>query len=232
MLFQSQVNKNIHECEMDDYDTFQRLLLAGMAGQGGHLPDRDIRLMNIHRTLLTKWNKKINLTRITGIRDVVEKHYIDSLYGRPFFTSPYRVLDMGSGGGFPGVPIAVTTPGLIMTLVDSSLKKINFLKQVIRNLDLDNIHAIHSRIQDLSNETMHFRNYDVVISRAFSRLDQFIELGMPFLTPTGFLLAFKSGKGAQETTLLNPSRFTSEICEFCLPFSKARRCIIKITPIS
>ena len=217
---------------MNDFNTFESLLKSGLSNTGLCLSEQALGFLNKHRIELMKWNKKINLTTITDIKSVVEKHYIDSLWAHDCFDEPLKIMDMGTGAGFPGIPIKIIHPGLSMTLVDSSLKKIHFLKHVIRQLSIGNIDAIHCRVEDLCMEDDHSNQYDILMSRAFSSLSRFILLGVPFLKSNGYLLAFKSQQGLKELNEIDPSSFHTTVKQFDLPFSKAKRFIIKITPLT
>jgi 16S rRNA (guanine527-N7)-methyltransferase len=113
------------------------------------------------------------------------------------------VLDIGSGGGFPGIPLKILIPSLTVTLIDASRKKVSFLKHVIRTLQLDNIDAFHIRAEDLANSTAESdapfnRPFDVIISRALSALDKFITLALPLLAKDGVIIALKGNVDATE----------------------------------
>ena len=111
--------------------------------------------MTIHAKELMMWNKKINLTAIKQPLKIAEKHFIDSLAAASFIKNKNSIIDLGSGGGFPGIPLKIMNPLLHVVLVDSSRKKINFLKHVIRLLGLQVIDAIHSRAQDLHDKDLY-----------------------------------------------------------------------------
>jgi len=139
--------------------------------------------------LLIEWNLKFNLTRVAP-EDFEARHFIDSLLLIPYL-KPKKILDVGSGAGFPGIPLAIVSPDFEFTLVDSLLKRVNFLKTVINELDLKNVTAIHSRIEDISEQ------FDVVVSRAFSSMENIVKLTKPLIKKDGFGLAIK-GPGVLE----------------------------------
>ena len=145
-----------------------------------------------HALLLKEWNQKINLTAIDAPMDMAVKHFLDSIISCPYITPGSRLLDVGSGAGFPGIPIKVMIPSLDMTLVDATRKKVSFLNHVIRRLHLDCIGAIHSRIEDMGPER--HGKFDIIVCRAFSNLTDFIEKSLPLLAPDGMMMAFK-GRG-------------------------------------
>ena len=111
------------------------------------------RLFSAHAAELIKWNRKINLTTITDPIEVASNHFLDSLVPARFMPPHAAMLDIGSGGGFPGIPLKVLLPELSVTLIDASRKKVSFLKHVIRTLKLDDIEALHIRAEDLADRS-------------------------------------------------------------------------------
>ncbi|MFZ2632131.1 MAG: 16S rRNA (guanine(527)-N(7))-methyltransferase RsmG [Desulfosalsimonadaceae bacterium] len=158
--------------------------------------------MAVYVAELLAWNEKTNLTAITDPAEVAEKHILDSLIPGKFIQSvlsggKISLLDIGSGGGFPGIPLKIFMSHLRVTMVDSVRKKVNFLKYVIRTLQLEGIDAIHARVEDLAGQREFAGNFDVVISRAFTALDRFVMLAVPFIKPDGIIIAMK-GKEVQK----------------------------------
>lgn len=151
---------------------------------------------SIHAGELIKWNLKTNLTTITDPFEVAVKHFLDSLAPAGIIPPRSSMLDMGSGGGFPGIPLKIILPSLSVSLVDSSRKKVSFLKHVIRTLGLEGINAFQARVENLSENKERF---DVVICRAFSSLDKFIESASPVLAENGIMIALKGKTGYKET---------------------------------
>ena len=185
--------------------------------------------MVLHAKELMTWNKKINLTAIKEPLQIAEKHFIDSIAVASFFGNKTCVIDMGSGGGFPGIPIKIMRPSLKVVLIDSSRKKINFSKHVIRILGLENIEAIHSRVEDLHENKAFQNKFDVVISRAFTELSRFIPLALPFLNKKGEIYAMKGKHGRKEITLDISRKFDLKIDYYQLPFEKSNRYMIKLS---
>jgi len=142
-----------------------------------------------HALILNEWNQKINLTAIDSPMDMAVKHFLDSIISSRYIGPDSRLLDVGSGAGFPGIPLRVMMPSLDVILVDATRKKVSFLKHVIQALHLSRIAAIHSRIEDLQQEWE--GRFDIIVCRAFSSLADFAEKCLPLLAPDGLLLAFK-----------------------------------------
>lgn len=140
-------------------------------------------------TELKKWNKTVNLTAIHSDEDIIVKHLIDSLALLRFLKKDERILDIGSGAGFPSIPLKLVSPGNAITSVDAVRKKIMFQKHLSRFLGLQHFYPLHSRVEEMYTDSSCF--FDVIVSRAFSRLDQFVSLALPLLKKEGRLLAMK-----------------------------------------
>ncbi|MGF7186445.1 16S rRNA (guanine527-N7)-methyltransferase [Desulfitispora alkaliphila] len=142
---------------------------------------------------LIKWNEKFNLTAITEIRDIVEKHFYDSLLAVKVmdFSNVKRMVDIGTGAGFPGLPLKICYPELDALLVDSLAKRIGFLEHIYSELKLDNIQAIHARAEDLGKNGDHREKYDVVVSRAVAPLPILLEYSLPLVAIGGSFISYK-----------------------------------------
>ncbi len=215
---------------------FKTLLLKGL--QAKCLKDLNInvsgqqaQLMSLHAKELMLWNKKINLTAIKQPMQIVEKHFIDCLAASSFIQNEKSIIDMGSGGGFPGIPLKIMKPELEIILMDSSRKKINFLKHVIRLLDLKNIEAVHTRVQDLHENILYKNRFDAVISRAFTELSSFVDLASPFLNKRGFIYAMKGKHAKKEITSQILEMFQLTTNYYTLPFEQADRYMVKLSKI-
>lgn len=185
--------------------------------------------MVIHAKELMAWNKKINLTAIKDPLLIAEKHFLDSIAGISFFENEKTLIDLGSGGGFPGIPLKIMNPSLKVVLVDSSMKKVNFLKHVIRMLHLENIDAVHSRVEDLHDHAGYKNNFDAVISRAFTELEGFVNLASPLLNTAGKIYAMKGKNADKEITPKILKNFDFNTRLYQLPFEKSCRVIIKLS---
>lgn len=155
--------------------------------------------------MLIEWNSFMNLTGITDYKEVVIKHFIDSLSlvkafenNRDYLDSDRSLIDVGTGAGFPGLPIKIAYPKLHVTLLDSLKKRINFLDEVIFKLQLDNIDTIHGRAEDYSKLDHYREKYDIAVSRAVSNLSTLSEYCIPFVKNDGYFIPYKSEKITDE----------------------------------
>ncbi|MEA1949336.1 MAG: 16S rRNA (guanine(527)-N(7))-methyltransferase RsmG [Thermodesulfobacteriota bacterium] len=193
----------------------------------------------IHALELLKWSRKTNLTAISDPLEIAVKHFLDSIAPAPIIPPDISLLDMGSGGGFPGIPLKIMIPSLSVTLIDASRKKVGFLKHVIRMLGLDNIEACHIRAEDLSGDFISNNTYDVIISRALSSMVNFVQMSLPLLSNDGFIIAMKgkmSFKKIESALSLIKKRsdiqknsinnFNIILKKYRLPYLKSERSIV------
>ncbi len=140
----------------------------------------------VYLNLIGKWNKVFNLTAIRKPEEMLTHHLLDSLAVLPYLT-PGNLLDIGSGAGLPGIPVALARPDISVVMLDSNSKKTRFIQQAIVELGLSNAEVVHSRVEDYTVD----KGFDTVISRAFSSLSQFVEGAIPLLGERGRFLAMK-----------------------------------------
>ncbi len=207
---------------------FSERLKQGSEKIAVNITDEQISLMAAHAAELILWNKKINLTAIVDPLAMAEKHFIDALAVQPFLGKEKRMMDMGTGGGFPSIPLKILNPSIHFVLVDSSRKKVNFLKHVIRTLGLKNIDAIHSRVEDLARDDSHTKTYDAVMSRAFAGLEKFVGFALPLLKTEGKIYALKGKQAPDEITPALKSQFEIRTDHYQLPFEKSDRYMIRL----
>lgn len=182
---------------MKDYNT---LLFDETKKNGMELSDKQIAQFNLYYELLTAKNKVMNLTAITEYNDVVKKHFIDSMMiSRVLDMKKIKSLcDVGTGAGFPGIPLKIVYPHLHLTLVDSVGKRVNFLSEVVEKLGLEDVEAIHSRTEDLAHNSKYREKYDLVTARAVASMNVLSEYCIPYAKIGGYFAAYKSGNIEEE----------------------------------
>lgn len=148
--------------------------------------------------MLQEWNKKINLTAITEPQEILSKHFIDSLTIAPYIKESYQILDIGTGAGFPGIPLKIIYENAQITLLDALNKRIHFLQTVIQELQLTNVQAVHGRAEEYSKQEKVRESYDIVTSRAVARLNVLLEYMLPFAKVGGKCICMKSVKIEEE----------------------------------
>lgn len=163
---------------------------------GIDISDEEIEKFNSFYRLLIEWNKKMNLTAITDYTEVIKKHFLDScLIFRKFNRNMFygkMIIDVGTGAGFPGIPLAIMLPDTKFVLMDSLNKRIEFLDKVVSELELSNVSLIHSRAEKLGKNEIYRENFDYCISRAVAGLPILLEYCSPFIKVDGKLLLYKS----------------------------------------
>jgi len=145
-----------------------------------------------YKDLIKEWNQKVNLTAITEDEEIIKKHFIDSIkiFNFKEFQNAKSVIDVGTGAGLPGIPIKIMKPELDVVLLDSLMKRVNFLNEVIEKLNLFDINAVHGRAEDFGK--VEYREvFDIAVSRAVANLTLLSELCLPFVKVGGYFLAMK-----------------------------------------
>lgn len=169
---------------------WKEVIVTGAGELGILVEEEQVDQFATHATTLITWNRKINLTTIVSPLEIAIKHFLDAIALVPHIRSANRLLDVGTGAGFPGIPLKVMLPHLAVILLDATLKKVHFLKHVLRQLNSHEITAIHARVEELNHRGM--GPFDVIVSRAFSSLSDFVEKSLPLLSMDGLLVAYKS----------------------------------------
>ncbi|AUN23616.1 16S rRNA (guanine(527)-N(7))-methyltransferase RsmG [Clostridium botulinum] len=160
-----------------------------------------------YKNLIQEWNKKINLTAIVEDDEIIKKHFIDCI--KIFKSSPIgeakSLIDIGTGAGFPGIPIKILKEDIEITLLDSLQKRINFLNTVIGELQLKNIQCLHGRAEDYAQQIQHRQKYDIAVSRAVANLAVLSEFCIPFVEKGGYFIAMKGPSVEEEITAATKS---------------------------
>lgn len=210
------------------------------------LTEKQIRQFDQYYDLLVEWNSFMNLTAITEFDEVCQKHFLDSLsivkaYPDYYFEeNTFQFIDIGTGAGFPSIPIKIVFPNLKFTLVDSLNKRIKFLNEVIDQLQLSDCTAVHGRAEDLAKNSSYREQYDFCVSRAVANLSTLCEYCMPYVKVGGRFVSYKSEKITEEAEKAEHAisvlggKFERQV-EFTLPDSDIYRNIYiiqkeKMTP--
>lgn len=154
-----------------------------------------------YMNLLLEWNEKINLTAITEEKEFIVKHFVDSLTVTKFLDNQNKIIDVGTGAGFPGIPLKIFDNNLQITLIDSVNKKINVLNDIIEKLKLNNIEAIHTRAEDFAHDLKNREKYDIAVSRAVSNMSTLVEYLLPFVKIGGKVICMKGPNYNEELDL-------------------------------
>lgn len=177
-------------------------LVKGISELEIELTEEQLNKFGIYKELLKEWNEKINITTITDDIEIDQKHFLDSLtpLKTNLFNGSKKIIDIGTGGGFPGVPLKIANEDLKVDLLDSLNKRIVFLNEVINQLGLNNIRAIHGRAEELSIKEDYREAYDICISRAVASLNTLSEYCIPFVKVGGYFISMKGPEFEEELT--------------------------------
>ncbi|MCD8364110.1 MAG: 16S rRNA (guanine(527)-N(7))-methyltransferase RsmG [Lachnospiraceae bacterium] len=206
---------------------------------GIEIDERQAEQFYQYYSLLTEWNQFMNLTAITDFQEVVEKHFVDSL-SIVFVQDIQRtetMIDVGTGGGFPGIPLKIAFSHLKVTLLDSLQKRITFLDHVIGELGLTDMKTIHGRAEDFAKPGLEREKYDLCVSRAVANLSTLSEYCLPFVKTGGSFVSYKSKDAKQELQNAKNAIFllggkTEECKDFILPETDISRSLVKIKKVN
>ncbi|MGE5789355.1 MAG: 16S rRNA (guanine(527)-N(7))-methyltransferase RsmG [Syntrophaceae bacterium] len=186
-------------------NNFREILLKAAREMGLEMTEGQIALFETYRETLLLWSGRMNLVSLQSELDLPVRHFIDSLTLLPYLAAgPATLLDIGSGAGFPAIPVKIFRKDLHVTLLEASRKKCSFLKEVIRRLGLRDVAVLNCRLEELLKQDPR-PAYDWIVSRATLKLPELVELGIPLLKPGGILAAMKGPGFEAETEELNSS---------------------------
>ncbi len=224
---------------------WQNLIYEGAKKLDIQIDKPKIEKFAIHAIELMKWNQKTNLTAITDPFEVAVKHFLDSIVPVNIIPLNASLLDIGSGGGFPGIPLKISLPSLSVTLIDASQKKVSFLKHIIRILELKNIDALHIRAEDFADKPGVAKTFNVIISRALSSMTSFGMTALPFLKKEGVIIAMRGNVSGDDIQLLRSSinkkhailmdedteAFEISVKRYSLPYLKSDRSMVSLKKV-
>ncbi len=196
----------------------QNILKSGAASLNLNLTDPNIGLLLAFIKLLEKWNKAYNLTAIKDSGEMARLHVLDSLAIIPYIEGN-RVVDIGTGAGLPGIPLAICLPKAHFTLLDSNAKKTRFVQQVVLELKLNNVEIIHSRVENYHPD----HGYDAVLTRAFASLPDIVKLTAHLQAQDGVLLAMKGHVPDAEL-----AGIAATVIPISVPGADVERCLVRI----
>jgi len=215
---------------------FKEELAKAAAEYGINLSAAQMEQYNRYFELLVEWNEKINLTAITEPKEVAIKHMIDSItaYDENLFKDGTTVIDVGTGAGFPGLPLKIFCPEIKLTLMDSLNKRIKFLQTVVEKLGLKDVECVHARAEEGARNKKYRESFDIAVSRAVARLPILCEYCLPFVKKGGHFIALKgmqyhdeAEEAAKAIKVMGGSR--TEIRPVKLPELDDKRAVITIT---
>ena len=202
-------------------------LRAGIEALGLTLHQSQVDQLIEYLYLLQKWNQHYNLTAIRELDRMLSHHVLDSLSIMPALQGGRKAMDVGSGAGLPGIPLAIALPDTVWIMLDSSAKKTRFIQQAIAHCGLRNAQVVHARVQDYHAPD----SLDFIVSRAFASLAEFCESVSHLLDSRTQLLTMKAGLKQQEKQELDENRFTIDELELDVPGIREARSLVKITPL-
>ena len=219
-----------------EFNEFKEKMIINVDKLGINLSEIQLKQFYNYMNLLIEWNKKINLTAIIEPDEIILKHFVDSLTISKYISDGTKVVDVGTGAGFPGIPLKIVRQDVDITLLDSLQKRINFLEEVINELNLEKIKTVHSRVEDFGKNKEYREEFDIATSRAVANLSTLSEYLLPLVKVGGKVISMKGSLIQEE---LENSKNAIKILggqiekvdEFDLPNSDISRNIVLIDKI-
>lgn len=219
-----------------EFNEFKEKLIINVDKLGINLSEIQLKQFYNYMNLLIEWNKKVNLTAITEPDEIILKHFVDSLTISKYISDGTKVVDVGTGAGFPGIPLKIVRQDVDITLLDSLQRRINFLDEVINELNLEKITTVHSRVEDFGKNKKYREEFDIATSRAVANLSTLSEYLLPLVKVGGKVISMKGSLIQEE---LENSKNAIKILggqiekvdEFDLPNSDISRNIVLIDKI-
>lgn len=213
------------------------LLKTSAEKMGIELSQNQLEKFDLYKKLLLEWNEKMNLTAITDDEGIAIKHFADSISVLPLIENKNAsLIDVGTGAGFPGIPLKIANDGFKVTLLDSLNKRITFLEEVKKELGITNLECIHSRAEDGGRNADLREKFDYCVSRAVARLSVLSEYCMPFVAVGGYFISLKGPDAAEELTEAQKAIFVlggkvEKVVEITIPESDLKHCAVVIKKI-
>ncbi len=213
------------------------LLKTSAEKMGIELSQNQLEKFDLYKKLLLEWNEKMNLTAITDDEGIAIKHFSDSISVLPLIENKNAsLIDVGTGAGFPGIPLKIANDGFKVTLLDSLNKRITFLEEVKKELGITNLECIHSRAEDGGRNADLREKFDYCVSRAVARLSVLSEYCMPFVAVGGYFISLKGPDAAEELTEAQKAISVlggkvEKVVEITIPESDLKHCAVVIKKI-
>ena len=218
-------------------EDFEKEIMEYVEELGIKLSKEQAEMFFDYMNLLLEWNEKINLTAITEEKEVIVKHFVDSLTIAKYIPEGASLVDVGTGAGFPGIPLKIIREDLKITLLDSLQKRINFLDVVIKELNLKNVETIHARVEEFGKNSKYRESFEVATSRAVANLSTLTEYLLPLVKVGGIAVCMK-GSSIEEELETSKKAINvlggkvSNVFEFDLPKTDIKRNIVIVDKIN
>ena len=182
-------------------EEFITTLIQECKKQNIELDEGKAKALKEYKELLVEWNEKMNLTAITEDYEVIVKHFVDCLECTHLITNEKKIIDVGTGAGFPGMPLAIYYPQIEFTLLDGLNKRLIFLEEVVNKLGLKNVKIVHARAEEAARNEEYFESFDAVVSRAVANLPVLLEYTSPYVKVNGKCIVMKGDNAKEELEL-------------------------------